>query len=125
MPNEIQNFLSDLQTFSANKYTIVIKAREKFLAYDCVSEKFIYGGIGFIVTGFLVGGIYVSKNHVSIVFSRGNELKDPYGILEGEGQYRRHLKIHTVEELDSKKSDYYIKEVIKLELRTKVKHKPH
>ncbi len=41
----------------------------------------------------MVCGYFVYKNHVSLEFTKGAELHDPDGVLEGKGKYRRHIKL--------------------------------
>ena len=41
--------------------------------------------------------IMAFKNHVSLGFSRGTDLPDPLGILEGSGKEMRHVKVTTLE----------------------------
>jgi hypothetical protein len=50
----------------------------------------------------LVCGHFVYKNHVSLEFSNGRELRDPNGVLEGNGKYRRHIKLTHPDDIDSK-----------------------
>ncbi len=58
----------------------------------------MYGGIVFEKEAgkhnTMVCGHFVYKQHVSLEFSRGAELNDPDGILEGKGKYRRHIKLY-------------------------------
>jgi hypothetical protein len=42
--------------------------------------------------------IRVGKKHVTFGFSRGSAIKDPAGLLEGEGRNLRHMKIDNVEQ---------------------------
>ena len=62
----------------------------------------MYGGIIFSLADDF-GGIFVYKNHVSFEFSYGYKLDDPSKLLEGNGKYRRHLKIKSIEDLEIKK----------------------
>jgi len=41
--------------------------------------------------------IMAFKNHVNLGFSRGTDLSDPLGILEGSGKEMRHVKVTTLE----------------------------
>jgi hypothetical protein len=36
---------------------------------------------------------YSWGDHVNLLFARGTEIEDPYGMLEGTGKKFRHLKI--------------------------------
>ena len=60
-------------------------------------RRSMYGGIVFELEPgnpkTMVCGHFVYKNHVSIEFTNGNELRDPKGVLEGNGKYRRHIKL--------------------------------
>ena len=75
-----------------------------------------------VVSAFLLrvnlwGGVYAYKKHVSMVFSRGNELQDPESYLEGNGKYRRHLKIFDVDDLVAKDASYFAKQVVELAVK--------
>ena len=35
-------------------------------------------------------------------FGHGAEMADPHGLLEGKGKGRRHLKLHTLEDVENK-----------------------
>ncbi len=115
MNKQIFVFLSDLEGVDPKKSDIAKTLYEIFTADKKITEKFIYGGIGMYLGDKLIGGIYSSKKHISLVFSLGNELEDKYHVLEGEGQFRRHIKLSSLEEIDSKKCRYYIEQVIALE----------
>lgn len=47
----------------------------------------------------LVFSVLPYSKHVTIGFSRGTELPDPAGLLEGSGKVHRHVKIRTEEDL--------------------------
>lgn len=57
----------------------------------------MYGGIVFEKEAgnhsTMVCGHFVYKQHVSLEFSQGYKLDDPDGVLEGNGKYRRHIKL--------------------------------
>ncbi|MGT2666259.1 DUF1801 domain-containing protein [Streptococcus rifensis] len=64
--------------------------RERILQLvDTVDKEVKYGGILFAAPEPFCG-IFVYKQHVSVEFSHGAEIVDPYGLLEGKS--RRHLK---------------------------------
>jgi len=44
----------------------------------------------------------VGKNHVTFRFHLGASLPDPEGLLEGTGKNMRHVKLHTMEDLEQK-----------------------
>ena len=47
-------------------------------------------------------GIFVYKNHVQISFANGPLLKDPKGVLLGDGKFRRHINFQSPDDVDSK-----------------------
>lgn len=47
-------------------------------------------------------GVFSYKNHVSIEFPFGYKLNDPKNMLEGSGQYRRHLKLYPNEDIPTR-----------------------
>jgi len=55
-----------------------------------------------------IAGIFSYKNHVSLEFSRGHELSDPEQILEGNGKFRRHIKLQTFEQIKEKQLKFFI-----------------
>jgi hypothetical protein len=44
----------------------------------------------------------VGRNHVTLGFHKGTSLADPGKVLEGTGKNIRHVKLKTLEDLDSK-----------------------
>ena len=77
-------------------------------------EKIKYGGLVFMVDKKLICGIFLRKNHISVEFSFGKEMQDPDNFLEGNGKYRRHLKIFDKKDIKNKKVEYYVKQSFKL-----------
>ena len=69
-------------------------------------RRSMYGGIVFESEQgnpkTLVCGHFVYKNHVTLEFAKGNELRDPNGVLEGNGKYRRHIKLTRQGDIDDK-----------------------
>jgi len=118
MDQKINNFLQNLKLFAPTQLDIVNEIRDMFKSHcKNLEEKFIYGGIGFYINNQLIGGAYAYKNHVSIVFGKGDEINDLYSQLEGGGKFRRHLKIFELKDLTTKKADYYTIQIVKLETK--------
>jgi len=44
-----------------------------------------------------------------VEFGRGAEMADPHGLLEGKGKGRRHLKLHTLEDVENKHLADYLR----------------
>jgi len=59
-------------------------------------------------------GIFIHKQHVHISFSKGAHLKDPTDQLLGSGKLRRHLNMHSSEEVDFKALGKLLKQAVKL-----------
>lgn len=55
-----------------------------------------------------------AKNHVTIGFWRGAQLDDPNGLLTGDGEKMKHVKITSVEGINKKALTAYIKQALKL-----------
>ncbi|MBY6205670.1 DUF1801 domain-containing protein [Halomonas denitrificans] len=71
-----------------------------------VSESVKYGGILFSAD-VMFAGVFAYRKHVSVEFSHGASIDDPFGHLEGGGKGRRHLKLHDPDDLGRKRlADY-------------------
>ena len=86
-------------------YTLVL---QKCLTRSRVDEEVKYGGILFAAPVPFCG-IFVYKQHVSVEFSHGAKIVDPHGLLEGKGKGRRHVKLHTLEDLEKKYLTDYLR----------------
>ncbi len=51
-----------------------------------------------------VAGVYSDKDHIQFIFMRGSSFKDPRGLLQGKGQYVRHIKVYKRSDIDK---DYF------------------
>ena len=49
-----------------------------------------------------VAYVYSDTGYVQFGFIRGSSLADPKGLLVGNGQYVRHVKVHTLDDIDEK-----------------------
>ncbi len=82
------------------------------------NEKTMYGGIVFeleyLVPKRLFCGAFVRKEYVTIEFDYGAILKDPKGVLEGAGKYRRHIKIREMSDVKTKNLEGFIKQSFEL-----------
>ena len=99
----IEAHLIDVQKHSFEFHDIAVRIRSMFLeTCSGLTETVKYGGIVFLKEKELVGGVFVYREHVSVEFSHGASLLDPDAVLEGKGKYRRHIKLHGLEEVESK-----------------------
>lgn len=115
MDTRVEEFVHELEAASAEQAQIVEMVRETYARIKPdIEERFIYGGIGFFLNGELAGGVYAYKKHVSVVFSRGNELSDPDGVLEGGGKFRRHIKVLEADDVRSKNVEFFVDQMTRL-----------
>lgn len=81
-----------------------------------IGRRAMYGGVVFELEpgthSTLVCGHFINKSHVSVEFSQGYQLKDPDGLLEGKGKFRRHLKLRSLDDIESKKLAFFLKQVL-------------
>jgi hypothetical protein len=118
--NKINTFIKDLEVIDPKKNKIVKQLRKIFnIKYPELGERFIYGGIGFYHNNELIGGIFVSKKHVSLTFSNGAQFKDPKKSLDGTGKYRRFLKIVDFKDIKIKEVGYFIDQAVSCEKKKK------
>ncbi len=111
---KVNRFMGDLQSISPDKLEIFESIRLKFLAANqALTEDIKYGGLVFNLSNVLIGGIFTYKEHISIEFSHGAEFPDAFGLLEGKGKKRRHLKIFEKQDIDHKNVEFFVSEAIK------------
>ena len=58
-----------------------------------------------------VAYVYSAKEFVQFGFFRGSALKDPQKLLEGAGQYVRHIKVHKLSDIDENVFSRYLRQV--------------
>ncbi len=59
-----------------------------------------------------VGGIFIYTNHLSLEFTQGAGFDDPDGLLEGKGKYRRHLKLRTPQDIETKRARFFLEQAL-------------
>src|SRR5262249_5127946 len=82
----------------------IIRALRAFVAKAAPElEEFVKWGNGCWVKGKLpVAYVYSDTDFVQFGFIQGSTLADPKKLLEGNGQYVRHIKVHDVAEIDER-----------------------
>jgi len=80
----------------------IIRALRKFVKRVAPElQEFVKWGNGCWVKGKApVTYVYSATGYVQFGFFHGASLKDPRGLLEGEGQYVRHIKVRTLADID-------------------------
>ncbi len=106
----VQEFIEKLERTDPVKHQIVEASRKLvFENFPKTTERMMYGGILFSLDEDF-GGVFAYKNHVSFEFSIGFKFKDPDHLLEGNGKFRRHLKMKILQEVESKKLNFFVKQ---------------
>lgn len=110
---KVQNFLDDIMMIDSEKHNSLMKMREiVFNIYPQADERMMYGGIMFSLNSDDFSGLFVRKNHISFEFSNGYMMKDPNQFLEGNGKFRRHLKIRTYADIKNKDVVFFVKQAV-------------
>jgi hypothetical protein len=110
---KVQDFLDGIMLSDPQKYISLIEMRK--IAFDAnprQDEILMYGGIIFSINSVHFSGLFVRKNHISFEFSNGFKMKDPHMKLEGNGKFRRHLKILCFEDIKNKEVAFFVKQAI-------------
>lgn len=108
-PTDADELLQDFELANPSLAAIVAALRQMIRGTSPSLEEGVkYGGIVYTRDDTLLGGIFMSKKHVSLEFSFGASLVDKHRMLEGKGKYRRHLKFRTIEDILTKEAQYYI-----------------
>jgi hypothetical protein len=79
-----------------------------------VVEEFKWGRPCYSAAAGLFCYLHRTRNHVTLGFHRGTALKDPKGLLEGEGKGMRHVKLTTVAEARDSAVGQLVKQAAKL-----------
>ena len=105
----VEELVEQLSQTHPALHAIVVEVRS--LVHAVVPEaedRVMYGGIVFEAP-IMFCGVFAYSRHVSVEFSRGCDLADPYGVLEGKG-VRRHLKLREPSDVERR----HVREFISL-----------
>jgi hypothetical protein len=105
----VSALLDNIHLVSEESYALVQAVRLS-VQQGCrsISEVVRYGGIVFASDGLPFGGVFAYKQHVSVEFSCGASIADPFGHLEGSGKGRRHLKLRSIDDINGKHLAAYL-----------------
>ncbi|MBH1894705.1 DUF1801 domain-containing protein [Serratia marcescens] len=110
----VEALLADIGSTQGDLLAIVQQVRRIAAASgNGVTESVKYGGIMFSHSQFFCG-VFAYRHHVTVEFGHGYRLEDRYLQLEGNGQYRRHIKLHSPDEVKSKHLADYIQQAYTL-----------
>jgi hypothetical protein len=114
---EIEELLQDFAVVNAELTEIIVALRNIVLSSSSeVEEGMKYGGIVFLKHHTLLGGLFLRKTFVTLEFSFGNELIDDDNILEGSGKFRRNLKFRSLDDINTKRAQYFIRQALSKEV---------
>ncbi|WP_374347187.1 DUF1801 domain-containing protein [Chitinimonas sp.] len=104
----VQAWLDDIRMVNETNHSIVQTVRALMRqTIEPLSEELKYGGILF-ASGLPFAGVFAYRAHVSVEFSHGARIQDPYGFLEGSGKGRRHIKLTGIEQVQEKQLAHYV-----------------
>lgn len=105
----VTEFLQDVSLTHAQQYTVLEAVREMVLGLGSdMVEEVKYGGILFGRQAHFCG-VFAYAQHVSVEFSEGANLQDKYAVLEGKGKFRRHIKLHQLDDIKQKHLLHYLR----------------
>jgi hypothetical protein len=105
----IETHLATMEQSNPSGYLLVRELRRLIKStVENATERVMYGGLVYAVTEQFCG-IFAYKDHVSIEFSHGVNLKDPHGVLEGSGKHRRHIKVFTHADVSAKGIEAFVR----------------
>jgi hypothetical protein len=86
------------------KNRTVIRALRSFVRRTVpgLEESVKWGNGCWLLGKAPVAYVYSAPDHVQFGFFRGSALRDPKGLLQGSGQYVRHVKVRKAAEIDEK-----------------------
>ena len=100
--DRITKFLDDIRLLDEDRYQLVQALREQALGLKgVIVEEIKYGGILFAEDKHFCG-IFSYAKHVSLEFGQGALLADKHKVLEGDGKFRRHIKLMSHDDIAAK-----------------------
>jgi hypothetical protein len=86
------------------KNQAIIRALRRFVkrVEPGLSEAVKWGNGCWVGSNRPVAYVYSATGYVQFGFFHGSSLKDPKGLLEGDGQYVRHAKVREPSEIDER-----------------------
>ncbi len=106
--DKIAILLQDVKEHRADLFPIVARVRAIVLATGpSITEEVKYGGLLFSC-GPSFCGVFPYKAHVTLEFSQGAALADPHGFLSGDGKFRRHIKLETLQDIETRHVAGYV-----------------
>jgi len=106
--DRISKLLDDIRLLDSGRLEFVQALREIILGLDSsITEEVKYGGLLFSAEEPFCG-VFSYAKHVSLEFGAGASLPDIFNVLEGEGKFRRHIKLTSVQDISEKHVREYL-----------------
>jgi hypothetical protein len=106
--DRISKLLEDIRLIDPERFELMQALREDILDLDSsISEEVKYGGLLFSTKKSFCG-VFSYAKHVSLEFSAGAALPDTFKVLEGEGKFRRHIKLTSTQAIEEKHVREYL-----------------
>jgi hypothetical protein len=110
----VEQLLSDLELANPERHALVLAVRAAIhAAVPQAAERVMYGGI-MIAAPTPFCGVFAYAEYVSVEFGRGCDLSDAHGVLEGQGKFRRHIKLRTTADIAAKHLTEYVRQAAAL-----------
>jgi len=105
----------DYQKDQEPKNQRIIRALRRFVkgAEPALIESVKWGNGCWLGSEGPVAYVYSAPEYVQFGFFRGSSLKDPKALLEGEGQYVRHIKVRAASGIDPRTFGALLKQAAK------------
>lgn len=104
----VQELLDDIRLLGNEQRSLVESVRDLVKkTIPSVTEEVKYGGIIFS-SGVPFCGVFAYKQHVSVEFGSGAKISDTLGHLEGGGKGRRHIKLRSATDIETKELAHYL-----------------
>lgn len=106
--DRLSKLLDDIRLLDQTRFELVQSLREMILGLaPSISEEVKYGGILFSAEKPFCG-VFSYARHVSLEFGAGASLPDKFKVLEGEGKFRRHIKLSSADDIPEKHVREYL-----------------
>jgi hypothetical protein len=98
------------------KNRAIIQALRKFVGKAAPGlEEFVKWGNGcWLADGAPIAYVYSAPDYVQFGFIRGASLSDPLGLLVGEAQYVRHVKVRRAADIDVQAFGALLEQAVRL-----------
>lgn len=112
--DRISKLLEDIRLLDPERFELVQALRKIIHGLDAsITEEVKYGGFLFSAEKPFCG-VFSYAKHVSLEFGEGASLSDKFKVLEGEGKFRRHIKLTSASDITGKHVREYLALALKL-----------